>query len=134
MRFQKVYPGQPAGKGYLHIRKFTRSILRARCSPGVRFHPPAPRPAPSLRALIFVKVLQDAQDDAYTRVTKSMRYLTFTAPPSREVRKAILRHRSDVLQIAAIYSATREKHPAVSPGSVEFSLRFITPISAPSIN
>jgi len=35
-----------------------------------------------------------------------MRYLTFTAPPSKEVRKAILRHRTDVLQIAAIYFAT----------------------------
>lgn len=33
-------------------------------------------------------------------------YLTLTASPSKEVRKAIFRHRSDVLQIAAIYFAT----------------------------
>jgi len=36
-----------------------------------------------------------------------MGYLTFTAPSSEEVRKAILRHRTDVLQIAAIYFATK---------------------------
>lgn len=59
----------------------------------------------------------------YRRVTKPMRYLTFTAPSSSEVRKAILRHHTDVLQIAAIYSATGEG--TAPPGriieSVEFS-------------
>jgi len=49
-----------------------------------------------------------------------MRYLTFTALPSGEVRKAILRHRSDVLQIAAIYSATREKHLTAVGGARNF--------------
>jgi len=101
----------------------------------LRFHPLGP-PSTSLRALIFVKVPQDARttrERVYTRMTKSMRYLTFTTPPSREVRKAILRHRSDVLQIAAIYSATREERLVVV-GSMEFPLRFITSMSILLIN
>lgn len=49
---------QSAEKGWniSYIRKFARSIRRARCSSGVRF--------PSPRALIFVKVPQDATNDA----------------------------------------------------------------------
>lgn len=57
----------------------------------------------------------------YSRVTKPMRYLTFTASPSKEVRKAILRHRSDVLQIAAIYFAT-SRHRVLGAQNFHFVL------------
>jgi len=133
MLFQKVWTSQPAGKGYLRHPEVRSKYPSRAMQPRRSF--PSP-PSASRRALIFVKVPQDARttrERVYTRMTKSMRYLTFTTPPSREVRKAILRHRSDVLQIAAIYSATREEHLVVV-GSMEFPLRFITSVSIPLIN